>query len=264
MERKLIVNADDYGLTPGVSRGILHAHRVGIVTSTTYMVNFPWAEEHVADLLQTPTLGVGLHVNLATGAPVSAAVQVPHLAPGGQLQKSFLRLSRVPQAEVERELRAQLLRFQRLLGRLPTHLDTHRYTQALPVVARALARVAREHDLPVRRIRPGELPGGWLSPVLRPYLRAAEAIFQQAGVRGPQGILVGDFDQAMLVQRLARLRPGVTEIVTHPAVVDDALRAISSLTAPREVERRALTDPVTRALVRQSGIRLLHFGQLEG
>ena len=103
--RGLIVNADDFGLSPGVSRGILRAHWEGIVTSTTFMVNFPWAAEMAGLLRRAPRLGVGLHLNLTTGAPVLPPAEVPSLVgPDGRFGRSLVRLiDRMRPAEAERE-----------------------------------------------------------------------------------------------------------------------------------------------------------------
>ncbi|HLN62643.1 MAG TPA: ChbG/HpnK family deacetylase, partial [Symbiobacteriaceae bacterium] len=131
MARCLIVNADDFGLSESVSRGIIAAHRQGILTSTTFMTNFPWAPEMAPMLAEAPSLGVGVHLNLTTGEPVLAPEQVPTLVDGrGRFVKSMLHLlTRVEMSQVRAEWSAQVEKGIQLLGRLPTHLDTHRYLQ---------------------------------------------------------------------------------------------------------------------------------------
>jgi len=128
MERLLIINADDFGLSPGVSSGIVRAHLDGILTSTSYMVNFPWSEELAPLLQQAPDLGVGVHLNLTTGSPVLPPQQVPSLVDeAGRFSKSLPRIQfRIKPDEALREWSAQVDKCSRLLGRLPTHLDTHR------------------------------------------------------------------------------------------------------------------------------------------
>lgn len=269
--RGLIVNADDFGLSPGVSRGILRAHREGIVTSTTFMVNFPWAAEMAELLRGAPRLGVGLHLNLTTGAPVLPPSQVPSLVgPDGRFRRSLLRLlRRLRPAEAEREWSAQVERFVALLGRLPTHLDTHRYLQAYPPLCGVMLRVARRYGVPAVRVLPPDVfPAGtfprW-SPaglLLGASLRRTTAMVRQSGLAAPDRTMAGDFDLPVLLARLDRVGEGVTEIVAHPGEVDDQLRQLSSLLGRREVELAALTAPAARERVEARGIRLMHFGDL--
>jgi predicted glycoside hydrolase/deacetylase ChbG (UPF0249 family) len=139
--RRLIVNADDLGYDPEIDRGILEAHRHGIVTSATAMVETPFA---AAALLAAPaTLGVGLHAVLDPAGDAAAS---------------------------EAALRRQLGRFLALRGSLPSHLDSHKHAHAAPGPFAALVRVAREHRLPVRAIEPG----------MRASLRAAGIVTADA------------------------------------------------------------------------------------
>ncbi len=269
--RGLIINADDFGLSPGVSRGILRAHREGILTSTTFMVNFPWAAEMAALLGDAPNLGVGLHLNLTTGAPVLPPSDVPSLVgPDGRFGRNLLRLlRRLRPAEAEAEWSAQVERFVALLGRAPTHLDTHRYLQAWPPLCRAMLNVARRYGVrAVRVLPPGFFPPGTFAPwspagpILGAALRRTTAMIRQSGLAAPDRTLAGDFDLPGLLARLDRAGDGVTELVAHPGEVDDQLRGLSSLQGQREVELAALTSPAARDRVRERGLRLMHFGDL--
>lgn len=273
MPRFLIVNADDFGLTEGVSRGILKAHRDGLVTSTTFMTNFPWAPEMAPLLAEAPALGVGIHLNLTTGRPLLPAARVPTLVTKeGAFCKALTHLiARVDPGEVEQEWAAQIERGVDLLGRLPTHLDTHRYLQGYPAFGEVMVRLAKRYSVPaVRNLYPGRQmrpagrlgsfnPANWV--VDRYLLRSSQTVLG-AGLACPRAILVGDFDQEMLLGRLAALQEGVTELVCHPGIVDQALRAITSLVEQREVELGALTDPGARAAIAEQGIQLINFGHL--
>lgn len=271
--RRLIINADDFGLSPGVSRGILRAYREGILTSTTFMVNFPWAGEMAGWLRDAPGLGVGLHLNLTTGAPVLPPSEVPSLVgPDGRFGRSLLRLlRRLQPAEAEAEWSAQVARFAALVGRLPTHLDTHRYLQAWPPLCGAMLRVARRYGVRAVRVLPPDVfpPGTFprwspAGPLLGAALRRTTAMIRQSGLAAPDRTMAGDFDLPGLLARLDRVEDGVTELVTHPGEVDDLLRGLSSLQAQREVELAALTAPEARQRVEARGIRLIHFGDLSG
>src|SRR3990172_8154073 len=126
--RTLIVNADDFGLTGGVSRGILEAYRDGIVTSTTLLVNRT-PEPGLLEELRSSALGVGLHVNLTLGAPVSDVGRVPSLvdAEGRFVRDAGEVAARVKPEEARIEIGNQIDAFRRLMGRFPTHLDSHHH-----------------------------------------------------------------------------------------------------------------------------------------
>lgn len=269
----LIVNADDFGLTEGVSRGILQAHRQGILTSTTFMVNFPWAAEMAPLLQEAPDLGVGIHLNLTTGTPVLAPEQVPTLVNRqGRFIKSVLHLfTAVDPADARREWGAQVEKGMALLGRTPTHLDTHRYLQGHPRYAAVLIDLARTYNIPaVRCLYPGpdlsltDLYRTWNPArlLVERFLRLSADAVLRSGVACPKATMAGDFDLPKLLRKLGRVGPGVTELVSHPGLVDEALRGLSSMQEHREVELRALTSPEARKKVKEAGITLVHFGHL--
>jgi predicted glycoside hydrolase/deacetylase ChbG (UPF0249 family) len=273
--RYLIVNADDFGLSEGVSRGIIRAHREGILTSTTFMVNFPWAAEMVPLLNEAPDLGVGIHLNLTTGAPVLPPEQIPTVVSReGRFCKSLLHLvSRVDPGDALREWSAQVEKGIALLGRKPTHLDTHRYLQGIPRFAEVMIDVARRFGIPaVRCLHPG--PHLELGDVYRPWnptrllvnrsLKKSASMVMQSGLASPQATVAGDFDRATLLRRLGRLSEGVTELVSHPGLVDEQVRSLSSLREQREVELAALTDPEVQQQVAILGIALVSFAHLAG
>lgn len=273
MARNLIVNADDFGLTEGVSRGIIRAHREGILTSTTFMVNFPWAAEMAPMLKEAPDLGVGVHLNLTTGQPVLPPEQVPSLVDGkGRLSKSLLHIHlRVRTEDARKEWSAQVEKAIRLLGRRPTHLDTHRYLQGFPALAQVMVEVARTYKIPaVRCLYPGPEvdqnmysrwhPASYLVPRV---LRRSVAVLAASGIAYPDAAMAGDFDLVGLLGKLGRVGEGVTELVTHPAIVDDHLRSLSSLQEKREAELAALTAPEARRKVEERGIRLVSFAHLD-
>lgn len=269
MTRYLIVNGDDFGLSPGVSRGILRAHREGILTSTTFMVNLPWAAEMALLLKEAPNLGVGVHLNLTTGAPVLPPEQVPSLVGAeGQFVRSPWRvLTRIRPEEARREWAAQVEKGIALLGRMPTHLDTHRFLQAYPPLCEAMLAVAREYGIKaVRILNPQFVPVGifqrW-SPagfLVNRALRKSAKMTRESGLACPDETVAGDFDLAGLLQRLDRLGEGTTEMVSHPGEVDESLLRLTSLREQRLVELAALTAPEARRRVAERGIQLVHFG----
>ena len=249
--RRLIVNADDLGLTAGVTRGILDAHRQGIVTSATAMVTLPARPDLEAEAAGLADLGLGLHLNLTWGPPASPADAVPSLVDGeGRFPRDLRVLAERAEAdEVRREVEAQLLAFERRFGRAPTHLDGHHHVHRLPGVMDAVLGVAQAARLPVRSQDPGFRDG-----------------LRRHGVRTPDHFVGGDdpapyWTLPRLLDTLAALPLGLTELMCHPGRYDEAL-AYSRYGREREVELAALSDGEARATLERLDIRLCHFGTL--
>jgi len=249
--RALVVNADDFGVTAGVSRGILEAHRRGIVSSTTAMVNLAPQPETDAEALGLPRLGVGLHLNLTWGGPVLPAALVPSLVDGeGRfLGDPVVVAGRAAGDEVRREAEAQIEAFARRFGRPPTHLDSHHHVHRRPGVLDAVADVAIAAGLPLR-----SQDAGFREGLRRRGLRTADH-FVGGDDPAPYWTL------SRLLDTLAGLPTGVTELMCHPGYFDADL-AYSRYGPPREAELAALTDPEARATVERLDIRLCHFGSL--
>lgn len=251
MTRLVIVNADDLGRTPGIDEGIFQAHREGIVSSATLMVGFPAAAAAAAAWADLPELGVGLHVTLTGGEPPTLpAGRVPSLVDAdGNLPRKPDGLGGARPAEVLAEVRHQLARFRELAGRLPTHLDSHHHAHRLPVVLDALIEVAREHRLPVRNA----------SPNVAARLAGARVATTDAFVERFFG---AEATLETLLDVLRHAGDGSTEVMCHPARIDEPLRDSSSYVDARARELHVLTDPRARDAVREAGLTLGHFGHL--
>ena len=248
--KRLIVNADDLGRTPGINAGIFEAHARGLVTSATLMVGFPSAAEVATALSRAPKLGIGLHVALTGGRPVLPPQAVPSLVDDeGRLPAKPDGLVDVDRDEVAAEVAAQFERFCALNGRLPTHLDSHHHSHRLPVVCDALIGLARRHGLPIRRASD----------------EAGERLVRQ-GVATTDKFVERFFGQEatleVFLQILEELPPGVTEIMCHPARVDEELRRESSYADERDHELEVLTHPEAIRAVEEMDVVLTHFGEL--
>jgi len=250
--KKLIVNADDFGRTPGVNAGTLEAHTRGIVTSATAMVLEKSAARGIREAAErAPRLSLGLHFVVTGGGPPAAAARdVPTLAPGGSFRRTREDLPRsLPAAEVRAELEAQIHVFQVLARKPPTHLDSHHHAALHPAIAPVFAAVARERSLPARAA----------SEEARRALRAE-------GVRTPDCFLETFYGDGVsfegLERLLAGLSDGVSELMCHPALVDEQLQGSSTYVEEREWEREVLCDPQIRQRVRALGIELVGFDAL--
>ena len=247
MLRKLIVNADDFGLTPGVSRGILAAHRHGIVTSSTVLVTGDVEKPLLAEA-RDQGLKLGLHVNFTLGKP---------LTHGGSLVGSegrFVRdarraTARAEPRDVEREVDAQIERFLSLVGQPPTHLDSHHHVALYAPVREAFLRAAGRLGVPVRsedeRARAE-------ARALR--LPTPDHFF---GGSGPAAY----WSLARTLTHLATLPPGVSEFMTHPGFFDEAL-SFSRYGRQRETEMVGLGTSAARAGAHALGLTLCDFASL--
>jgi predicted glycoside hydrolase/deacetylase ChbG (UPF0249 family) len=228
----LIVNADDFGLSAGVNRGIARAHEHGIVTSASLMVRAPHAAAAADYAHAHPRLSVGLHLDMGewhyTGEAWIAAYEVVPLDD--------------PTA-VAAEVAAQLARFEALLGRPPTHLDSHQHVHRDEPLRTIVCEYAARLGVPLREVTPGiRYEGGFYGQAARgePY---------------PEGIA-----PATLVALLDALPPGATtELGCHPGIDDESG---SSYSRERTIETATLCDPSVRAAIERNRIALRSFGSL--
>lgn len=250
--RQLIVTADDFNLSAGVSQGILEAHRHGIVTETSAMVNLGDLQQALAVLTEAPRLGVGLHLNITRGRPLAPLRAVQDLlGSDGQFLGSPQALPVQLRIEAVRaEFRAQLESFRAAFGRLPQHLDTHHHVHQHPVVLEALLDLAGPLQLPVRSI----------DAQMRARVTARR-------LRSPAHFLgdAGDepyWTETRLLSTIQALPPGVTELMCHPGYFDGAI-AYSRYGRQRDVERQALCAPEVAARIREEEIRLVTYAAVQ-
>lgn len=264
--KRLIINADDYGTSPGVSAGIREAHLRGIVTSTTCMMNLPGTAAEIAIALrETPDLGLGVHLVLTKGSPLSAPGSVPSLVDedGRFFKRDPLleRLRLVNAEEAKLEWRAQIEAFIQAAGKKPTHLDSHHHSSYFsPSLFRAMLELAAEYDCAIRSPfteipRELEETAGYLEDLVREFKP-----------RRPEVFFVDFYDegvtQEQLIKILASLRDGVSEIMCHPGYVDEAFAKESIYNVQRERELKILTDPSIREAVESQNIKLISFAEL--
>jgi predicted glycoside hydrolase/deacetylase ChbG (UPF0249 family) len=281
MVRQLIVNADDYGRTPGVTRGILHAHRRGIVTSTTVMMNMPHAGESLRLAEGYPRLGVGVHLVFTSHYPVLPSEDVPSLVQGSGIfyrpEELTERLIEVDLNQLKAELRAQVELFLST-GRRPTHLDCHHSVYLYPPFFAAHVEVAQEFGLPMRMPLPPldefkgqEIPAiaADIPPDVLLQIGTEDwRLLQEAGVPYPDHFVGGFFGaEEVTLERLLRileeLPPGVSEMMTHPGLADEQLQRESSYAAQRERELELLCHPQVREKVSELDIELVNFNVLD-
>jgi hopanoid biosynthesis associated protein HpnK len=287
--RRLIVNADDFGLTAGVNRAIVEAHTNGIVTSSTLMASGRAFDDAVRLAKTVPQLSVGCHVVLIDGEPVLNAKRLPSItsASGARFRdglKSFAiraLAGRLDPAEIEAEASAQIRKLQSC-GIGVSHLDTHKHTHLFPAVLRPLLRAARACGVgairnpfgPRKPLKSSELlmrPNLWTRYAEVRILGTLATKFRDAvkreGVVTPDGtlgiVVTGALDEKLFRGIAAIIPKGTWEFVCHPGYNDDDLKSTKTrLRASRETELRLLTMPQARELLLQQGIELISYRNL--
>jgi hopanoid biosynthesis associated protein HpnK len=277
---RLIVNADDFGLTSGVNRAIIELHTAGLVTSTSLMARAGTTDEAIELARATPSLGVGCHVVLVDGEPVLPPEQIPSLVDArtghfpNSLTAFLLRLftGRIRAEEIEAEAAAQIAHLQQRGVRL-THIDTHKHTHIFSAVLRPVLRAARaagiravrhpfEPEWAVRAAIGAPLARVVQIAALRPLAPRSRQIMTQEGFSTTDGTIAmagtGSLNAAALRSLLGQLPAGTWELVTHPGYNDaDLARVRTRLRASRDVERVALA-----AIPQVPGIDLISFADV--
>jgi len=283
--KRLIVNADDFGRAPGVNRGILDAHVTGIVTSTTVMINYPDAPAGIERIqADAPDLGLGLHLNLTSGPPVSAPEDIPSLVTEDglfyDLRGWTQHFESFEAGHIEREMEAQLNRFIQLTGHPPDHLDAHHHsTYFHPVALQMMLNISEQFNIPMRNAgldMPSEhavrtiieMLGDIPADFVRRLVENLKAVVAESGSPFWPTRFNKNFyqDRATLGDLLVILTNlpdnSVTELMCHPGYPDEAL-ARSGYIHHRAAEVAHLTHAATLECIESEGITLITFGDLE-
>lgn len=219
----LIVNADDFGYGAAINRGIVQAHRAGVVTSASLMVNTPGTDEAVGLATEMPALSLGLHVNFTNEADRLVAFE--------------------DSAVAHAELYQQFDRFAELTGRLPTHIDAHQHVHRSPGCLELFRELATRHGLPLREEPPVTYKGGFYGQ-------------WEYGISDPSKV---SFDALAGILR-HEIEHGIYELGVHPGYHDPRMPYVYD--RDREHELAALTDPRVRDLLESLDIRLTNYAEL--
>ncbi|MFH1454397.1 MAG: carbohydrate deacetylase [Armatimonadota bacterium] len=248
--KKIIVNADDYGLTYSACEGIVKAYNDGIVKSTTFMINLPDADKKFAITKDCTGLDIGVHLNVTYGKPVSDPSEVSSLLDenGSFFRKPSIVAEKAKPEEVEKEWEAQILKA-KLLGVKISHIDSHHHTHARPEFLDIYIKLAKKYNLPARSNNP----------------EMAEA-FKKEGIKTPDYFIEEFYADRVnpdnFMGIVNNMDSGVTEICAHPGFVDEDLRGISSYTDYRMSELKVYTDPEIINFIKQNNIDVIGFSQL--
>jgi predicted glycoside hydrolase/deacetylase ChbG (UPF0249 family) len=272
--KHLIVNADDYGRTPGVSRGIRRAYAQGIVTSTTALMNMPGIEADLQTAMQeTPDLGLGVHLVLTCGTPLLPAAQVESITGKREtfptLEDFIGILPGVDPEQAAAEWDLQIRKFVSLAGRNPDHLDSHHHaTFFTEDLFLQFLRLARRYDCAIRV--PFPCPSGDCDGLPQEFCGAVREfvprLTREYKTVKPDRFIGTFYDEQATAEQLlsiiGRLEPGVSELMCHPGYADQALLEGSAYNRPREREMAILSDDSVRRALAERGVRLINFSGL--
>jgi chitin disaccharide deacetylase len=286
--RRLIVNADDFGLTRGVNQAIAEAHAQGIVTSATLMAKGKGFEDAIQSAKSASGLSVGCHVVLVDGVSVLGEQQTSTLvdkkARDGRFCESLSAFAMravwggIDADEIEAEVTAQIRKVQ-AAGVTVSHLDTHKHTHIFPLVLRPLLRAARACGVlavrnPFGLVRFSILakyPSLWKRYSQVTVLNRLSGTFRSsvadAGMLTTDGtvgiVSTGAMDDYLFASIVDSLPEGTWELVCHPGYNDAELGSIRTrLRESREIELRLLTSPEAREILARSGVQLISYREL--
>ena len=263
MVKRLIVNSDDYGRSPEISRGIREAHLQGVVTSTTCMMNIPTTARDIALALhETPDLKMGVHLVLTAKKPILPKEWVPSITDdNGSFFTYDAFVSNLPNikiSEVKAEWRAQIESFIAAAGTNPTHLDSHHHSSYFTAdLFKAMLDLAKEYDCPIRYNITAEVTA---------IEKQVADLMATSSVRRPGYFIDSFYDdgatQESLLNIISTLEDGTSELMCHPGHVDDAFARESIYNFQRERELKILTDPEIKKAIATSNIESISFADL--
>ena len=243
MIKKLIINADDFGMTQGNTIGILLAHAKGVLTSTTCMMNMPYAKFALEEAKKYPDLGVGIHLVLTVGRPLIDGAKSYTTATG-----DFIRPKDYPDGqphanpdELYKEWKAQIEKFIEIAHCKPTHIDSHHHVHLLPWHMDITKKLAKEYNLPIRQ----------REQIIEdyPYVPVYDQMYNE------------DVNYEFFTQVLTS-KEGALEFMCHPAYLDQRLYDMTSYSIPRMKELELLTSDKVKQFIHDHHIQLINYSDL--
>ena len=244
MVKRVIINADDFGMCEGNTLGTISAHKNGILTSATCMMNMPYASLALEEAKKYPDFGVGIHLTLTVGRPLVDGAK-SFTDENGNFRKKSTYPDRQPHADHEElytEWKAQIEKFIRIAGKKPTHIDSHHHVHMLPWHIEVSKRLAKEYDIPMRQ----------RDHVLDTYEYVfVDESFYEEGVTYEtlKSMLLRDDD--------------IIEVMNHVAFLDQRLYDMSSYNLPRMKELEILQSEEMKQFIKEHNIELINFSHVK-
>lgn len=284
-EIRLIVNADDFGMSRGITDAIIVSHRYGFLTSASLMVNMPSSEYAASRSHDFPNLGLGVHLNICQGHPILPTREVGTLTDSGGRFHSpremtrRLWMYRVASVEIEREFRAQI-QWMKERSLRPSHADSHHHMHLYPAAARAFVRALEAEGISCARAcvcaewpQGSGLGGPYKGGILRRELvQIYRRLLQSTIFRGlgtPEwriAIRTGRGRRGTLQQRwkstFEHLTSGTFELACHPGLFEHGFSEADAIHARREEELLCLTDRDLLDVIERKSIQLVTYRDL--
>jgi len=257
--RKLIICADDFGMTEGVNEGILLAYKSGVVSDTSLLTN-GLATSNAVKIIKQNKMSVGLHINLTSYSPLSPVNKVKTLCKGNRFHTpdlanwDFSFLNKANPKEIEREIYAQFNFFRNKLGFLPSHINSHKCEHGDPSIYKVIEKIAIKFNIPIR------IPYWNFKPNY-----AAEAELRRAGVIMPDNLAPVDFYEGLNIDLntidvfVKSLPEGVTEIVSMPGFVDEKLLSVTQYQWQRARTLAIMLEPQFKEKLKKANMKLISF-----
>ena len=240
MIKRLIVNGDDFGMCEGNSIGIILAHKEGILTSTTVMMNMPYAYFALDLAKKYPDLGVGVHLNATAGKPLTDIKLVDKK--GYFLNKKFIRAHPdiITKESLYNEFKAQIDKYISYTGHLPTHFDSHHHIHLIPEYKDIIIKLSNEYQIPFRQRESLRVP----------FVRCIDSFEgNNVSIDYLLSILSNNDD--------------TIEIMCHPGLIDQRLCDISSYSLPRMKELEIMRSKEVLAYIKENNIELINYSHIK-
>ena len=247
---KLIVNADDFGMSTGVNYGILKCFKNGIVTSTSMMVNTP-GFEHGIELMRENKLDVGIHFVLTIRKPLTNSIEVPSIVnEKGEFEHNIKKLDSASKDEIRIELMAQLNKFMNT-GFIPSHIDFHHEVNFARNALEVAIEIAKEYNLPMRAFEPNSI-----SKMNEAKVKHSKRfLYEFTGKDLTVKKFINEIDKAKNEE--------LAEVMTHPAYLDTYLQNYSSYNLQRVKELEILTSEEVKKYIKENKIELIGFRDIK-
>ncbi len=254
MLKKLIINADDFGLSPGVNQGIIKAMTEGIVTSTTIMMNREYAQDAIRLSKEYDVKGIGIHLTISSGRPLLELDEVSSLVnEDGNFDKRMYfskeKIGKQELKEIELEYRAQIEEFLKS-GLEITHLDSHHHAHSFPKIRDLAVKLAKEYQLPLRFVNKE------LKQLITENQLLSSDYFSTEFYA--EGVSIDN-----LKELITQMPEGLIEFMVHPAEVDQELIEASSYNQIRAKELEILTSDKMKKWINEQNIELVDFSVLK-
>jgi len=263
--KKLIVNGDDFGLSPETNRGLIEAHQHGILTSATLLTNMLGFEDAVVCAKKNPGLGVGIHLNLTTGKPLSSIGKVSRLVDSkGNFDSCLFRFftknwfKKIDSKQIKVELDTQIKKFLNS-GLKPTHIDTHHHIILRPKVYYVVIDLMDKYK--IRKFRFYHSHRAYFSGKKKYFKKILLCLNLNKSKNNKYQMpdYIFDLENVSLGKRLFQIRNGINEIISHPSCAGKEIKNLPRLAIRREKELRELTDPSVWGIIKNQRIKLTNY-----